>query len=574
MKSLFNIVRMSWGRIDARGKFTLTAYSFSLISTSVLDGIALLIVAELTANNAVNHEAFSNEGSLNLAVFLIVLLVFRSVLATGITWIGSKVFAKQEVIVGQKNLSDYLIRPWAFRSSEKISDIFSFVDIGPHAMTQQLLLVVATLAAELFSCLIIASVLFRLDALTAIGTVVFFGFTALIQHRYISLIAKRNAEAIVLNQQNLYNLLAEVFQLGKVLHVMPSLTLEKKVLELRSNLASARSKSIFLESLPRYMMETVLVVGSVLIMSLTTLIKGSDYAIGMIAVFGIAGFRLLPSINRVQGLIVGLLSREPLAKLGFDLTSDDRIITGKPDLTLPILSSDILFQLDHVCFKYPGSTENVLNNISLIFERGKHYAIVGPSGSGKSTLLDLMMGLISPTSGHIQSSFNLNDVKTFVPQENVLHQANLYENVAIEWNSVGVSSVQAKKVLIQSSFANIENDDLSDPLGNVVPFSSGMRQRIGIARALYRNPTVIFLDEPTSALDSETEHEIANLIDSLKGSVTVFTVAHRISTVKNADQIIYVNRGTIMGLGTYSQLRESLPDFENQVKLSSLDDFN
>ena len=574
MKSLLSIIRISWGRISARGKLTLTAYSVSLISTSLLDGIALFIVAELTAKNAASYDSFGTDGSFNLAVVLIFLLVFRSALATGITWVGSKVFAKQEVIVGQENFSDYLVRPWAFRSKEKIADIFSFVDIGPHAMTQQLLLVVATLIAEVFSCLVIVSVLFRLDPLTAIATVVFFVSTALIQHRYISLIAKRNAEATVVNQQKLYNLLAEVFQLGKVLQIMPSLTLEKKVHELRSNLALARSKSIFLESLPRYMMETVLVVGSVLIMSLTALIKGGDYAIGIIAVFGIAGFRLLPSINRVQGLIVGLLSREPLAKLGLDLSCDDHTETDNSDLALPSLSSDILYELDGVCFKYPGSTENVLDNVSLIFERGKHYAIVGPSGSGKSTLLDIMMGLISPTSGRIQSSFSLKDVKTFVPQENVLHQANLYENVAIEWDSVGVSSDQAKRALIQSSFDNIENDDLFDSLGNLVPFSSGMRQRIGIARAIYRNPTVIFLDEPTSALDSETEHEIANLIDSLRGSVTVFTVAHRISTIKNADQIIYFNRGTVIGLGTYSQLRESLPDFENQVQLSSLGDTN
>jgi ABC-type multidrug transport system fused ATPase/permease subunit len=102
--------------------------------------------------------------------------------------------------------------------------------------------------------------------------------------------------------------------------------------------------------------------------------------------------------------------------------------------------------------------------------------------------------------------------------------------------------------------------------------SGGEIQRLGLARALYRNPGILFLDEATSALDAETESEINKVLDGLKGQMTIVLIAHRLSTVKNADKIIYMNNGVIVAEGTFKELQKKVPDFEKAVKLMGLDD--
>ena len=143
-------------------------------------------------------------------------------------------------------------------------------------------------------------------------------------------------------------------------------------------------------------------------------------------------------------------------------------------------------------------------------------------------------------------------------------------NVALEWDNDLVDDVQVSNAFSQASLGILDEDNSSINADRIMGLSGGQRQRVGLARALYRKPSVLFLDEPTSALDAETEHEIMKVINQLKGKSTVFIVAHRLSTIKSVDMVLYIDGGKILGTGTFEELRTSLPQFARQVELGLL----
>ena len=160
-----------------------------------------------------------------------------------------------------------------------------------------------------------------------------------------------------------------------------------------------------------------------------------------------------------------------------------------------------------------------------------------------------------------------------VPQRPHLVSGTLSENVSL----VSIEKTDLEKVASCLSVAGLASFSSEDKLAmHIQPdsgqLSGGEIQRLGLARALYRNPGILFLDEATSALDAETESEINQVLDVLKGQMTIVLIAHRLSTVKNADKIIYMNKGVIVAEGTFKELQKKVPDFEKAVKLMGLDD--
>jgi ABC-type multidrug transport system fused ATPase/permease subunit len=349
---------------------------------------------------------------------------------------------------------------------------------------------------------------------------------------------------------------------------MPSASLDSNLEAVRSKLAESRAKVSFLESLPRYFMESMLALGLVVISSVTVIFRGSDDLTAALAVFGAAGFRLLPIVNRIQGIILGLLGREPLARPALrHLDSQTYERRFGADLT-----PETVVRLTNVSYRYTNGQKNVLNGVSIEFERGKKYAIVGVSGSGKTTLIDLCMGVIEPTDGLVEWNQESPARVAYVPQETVITTSGLYENVALEWNTEHLDQDAVTLALQRASLEFMTTERRFLDKDFLTGLSGGQRQRLGLARALYRDPDILFLDEPTSALDVETEHEVMQVMSQLKGQVTVVIVAHRLSTIKDADVVIFVSEGKVAGMGSFSKLRETLPQFNRQVELGLLTD--
>ena len=223
-----------------------------------------------------------------------------------------------------------------------------------------------------------------------------------------------------------------------------------------------------------------------------------------------------------------------------------------------------------------------MNISDLIIAPGKQVAIVGPSGSGKSTLLDLMIGVLAPLNGDISiSSVNPRAAIEFwpgcisyLPQKSHLINRDVIAYISLKTNYSKQDVARVLELLRQVELEYVV-DDLPNGVHTILNqnglnLSGGQVQRIGIARALFTKPQLIFLDEPSSALDSQSEAAISALLNSTKGRVTTVIVAHRLSSIVNSDLIIYMEKGEIVGKGNFEALKNMIPNFEIQANLLGL----
>jgi len=271
----------------------------------------------------------------------------------------------------------------------------------------------------------------------------------------------------------------------------------------------------------------------------------------------------LPIVNRIQGLILQLFSTVPSARLAM-LPDREISTTNHP---APFNKSHALV-LENVSFQYPSSTQRVLSNINLTLTEGMQYAVVGPSGAGKTTLVDICLGLLTPQEGIVSST---SAPIAYVPQETHIARLSLEQNIALEWNPEAIDQTAVKNAISTAQLLNVLDGRSGTESLSEQSLSGGQKQRIGLARAIYRNPSLLFLDEVTSALDAETEQAVMSSIEKLRGNITVVIVAHRLSTVQHADQVIYVDKGQILGVGTFDELRKSIPQLQRQIELGTLD---
>ncbi|NYE06423.1 ABC-type multidrug transport system fused ATPase/permease subunit [Bacillus niacini] len=223
------------------------------------------------------------------------------------------------------------------------------------------------------------------------------------------------------------------------------------------------------------------------------------------------------------------------------------------------------FSIQQVCYRYPNSDQTILHDINLEVKQGETVAFVGESGSGKSTILNLLIGFIQPTEGrilldgHDMSSIDLRSFRhhlAVVPQSTILFSGTILQNIT--YGMPSVTEDELKRVLLAANLWDVI-EKLPDGLNTRIgehgdKLSGGQRQRVSIARALIRNPKVIILDEATSALDSHSEKKIQEALNTLCHGRTTFIVAHRLSTIRNADKIAVIENGRCVEFGTYDEL--------------------
>ena len=563
MRDVWWVFRQGLNLLSTSGKRVLYIYGLGLILLSGLDGIALYFVAQVFTASAGGDSIEISSGGPTL-LLVVALFTLRTVFSTLLSWVSVKKFALEEVRVGSSNFDSLMSDTWNNRVDSPITDLYNSVDRGPNNMVQGLLISVATIIAESATAVLILTALMFLQPVTAVIAAIYFSLVALVQHRLLSHSSSRAGEAVVKHTNGVYTTLTDAYSLSKLLTINPSQSLRPHLHSQRESLALARGRVIFLGMLPRYFMELILAIGLALIAGGSYALSGPESAIAAVTIFAAAGFRLLPIVNRIQGLVLQLFSTVPAARLAFVQQLTDAAVTPSS-----IVVEDAVLQLHEVSFQYPTANRPALTDVNLSFRPGLQYAIVGPSGAGKTTLVDICLGLLQPQGGTVACN---SDAKiSYVPQETHIARLSLEQNIALEWDSSKIDPIRVKKATDSARLANVLDGRASSSELSGQSLSGGQKQRIGLARAIYRNPFLLFLDEVTSALDAETEHAVMSSIEQLRGSITVVIVAHRLSTVQHADQVVYIEDGKVLGMGTFEDLRKSLPQLQRQIELGTLD---
>lgn len=331
---------------------------------------------------------------------------------------------------------------------------------------------------------------------------------------------------------------------------------------------------------PRFLIEIFIIIG---ILALILVLNVADTpkadAISIIGLFGMASLRLMPSLNRiVSGIATLRRYGAAIDAIYEDLQDGQKCTQVLRGTSLQPISFEKEIRIENINFLYPNVDGLTLKNIDFVIPRGSAVGLVGSSGAGKSTLTDVIMGLFAPTSGHIlvddvDVTLNGTDWQQhigYVPQQIYLNDDSIRQNIAF-----GVDASEIDDARVKWIINAVQLDDLVDALPdhidtvigeNGVRLSGGQRQRIGIARALYRDPSLLVLDEATSALDTETEKEIAGAIEKLAQTKTLIIVAHRLSTIRFCDKIIFLKSGEIIGQGSFDELFQTNPDFQRFVE--------
>jgi ABC-type bacteriocin/lantibiotic exporter with double-glycine peptidase domain len=334
---------------------------------------------------------------------------------------------------------------------------------------------------------------------------------------------------------------------------------------------------------PRYLLEVgfVLAILGIALILFTTGTR--QEALTVLGIFAAASVRARPTMNRISANLATMR----IGQAGLHIMSDavDQLDDAPTYAEAPSgtqeYSGDVM--LRQVVFQYPDGDKPVLNGVSLVIKQNQTTAFVGSSGAGKSTLLDLVLGLLEPTAGEItcggtpigQDSAMWYRGLGVVPQDVFLTHDTIMANIAF---GVGAADIDRRRVIEVAEMAQLHDlvAELPDGVETVVGergvrLSGGQRQRLGLARALYRRPRILVLDEATSALDNLTEHEISETLARLQGSMTILIVAHRLSTVRHADTLVFLKNGQIDAQGTFADVRDRSDDFAHLVELGRLE---
>lgn len=350
----------------------------------------------------------------------------------------------------------------------------------------------------------------------------------------------------------------------------------------RDRLTRFRRSQAFLGTLPRYYLELTLLLAVAVAVALVLPDRSQADLMAVMVVFMTAGLRLMPSINRVMLLLQQLRIAVPsVHELEQEFAQARPVALTAPagDGTPPEANG---LRVEKVTFSFPGRQSKVLDAIDLHVAWGETIGLVGTSGAGKTTLVDVILGLYQPDSGRVlvDGGDVFRDLESwrrrigYIPQDIFLLDDSLRANIAF-----GIAADKVDEAALMNAVCQAELTDLVASLpGGLdtrlgergVKMSGGQRQRIGIARALYSDPDILIMDEATSALDNETETRITHTMNALSRRKTLIIIAHRLSTVRQCDRILFLKEGQVAASGDFHSLYVSNEEFANLVRLASL----
>ena len=460
-----------------------------------------------------------------------------------------------------------LYQPYSVHVARSSSEIISGITQKVSATTAVLISAVAVITSTVLFVAILIT-LIAIDPLVAIIAALSFGsaygvIAWLTRSRLV-----HNSQCIAQEQTRVIKALQE--GLGAIRDVLLdgaqkvySNVYRKAIIEFQR----ASGENTFINQAPRYAMEAFgMALIAAFVLTLSSRPGGVAAALPILGMLALGAQRLLPLMQQLYGnwsVVAG--SKAALVNVLALLDQPLLAEAGQPEPAPLALKDTIRFH--NVRFHYGGNGPWVLDGINLVIPKGARIGFVGSTGSGKSTALDLLMGLLKPTQGEILVDGQpiVQEIKrawqrtiAHVPQNIFLADTTFAENIAfgippdqIDYQRVRKAAKQARIAKFIESRPEGYGADVGE---RGVRLSGGQRQRIGIARALYKQASVLIFDEATSALDNETEQAVMQAIEGLSENLTIFIIAHRLTTLKNCTQIVELGDGGIKRTGTYQDI--------------------
>jgi len=444
-----------------------------------------------------------------------------------------------------------------------------------------------SIVADLSLLIILGAGLFFIDTVMAIGTVLLFGGLGFVLYLLLN---KRARDLGNLNTR------LSIQSNEKILEVINSYReafihnrrdyYAREIGAKRFQLGEVLAENAFLPYISKYVIESALVFGALGLCAIQFALQDASQAVATLAVFLAAGSRIAPAALRLQQGSISIKNSLAIASPTLDLLESlkdiEKCATSQDKPSFSHIGFEPRVTIDNLHFRYPGNSNSAIAGLTTNIEAGSLVALVGPSGAGKTSAADVPLGILNPDLGTVRISgqtparaiLEWPGAISYVPQDVVISNGSIKQNVCLGFNP---DLVPDRHVWDALEAAQLNDFVKSLPKGmnsevgeRGTKISGGQRQRLGIARALFTNPRLLVLDEATSALDGETEAALTTAILRLKGKVTVIVIAHRLSTVRDADNVIYLDGGRVVSQGTFEEVRTNVPDFDRQAKLMGL----
>jgi ABC-type multidrug transport system fused ATPase/permease subunit len=534
----------------------------------------------------ISDASFQTQAA-TLGISAVILLVGRTLLSIFFTRRILFFLSRRGAKISANLITRLLSQPLLKIQERSTQETLFAVTNGVSLITLQVLATSVVLISDVSLLLVMAIGLFVVDPATAVGTFLVFSLIGFLLYRLMQVrageLGQKNSSLNIMSNEKI----VEVFGSYRESVVRNRRDFyAREIGKLRFTLADVSAESAFLPYVSKYVIETAVILGAVLIGAGQFFLQDATHAVATLAVFLAAGTRIAPSVLRVQQGSLTIRGALGQAKPTLDLIDSlgDTPMTENLDDTLDLIhkgfNPEIL--VTNVSLTYPLKDSPAISGVSLSIPAGVSVAFVGPSGAGKTTIIDVLLGVLNPDEGKVLISglppllavAKWPGSISYVPQDVVIAAGTIRENI-----SLGYPTELATDELIQSALriAQLDQFVASLPQGidtqvgeRGAKISGGQRQRIGIARAMFTNPQLLVLDEATSSLDGETEASISAAISSLRGSTTVVMIAHRLSTVRNADIVVYLSEGKVISIGSFDEVRQSVPDFDRQAQLMGL----
>lgn len=520
-----------------------------------------------------------------LCIAFVLLFLVKNVGILGMTYAINRFTLRKTAAFSQQLFGLYLDLPYAIHLQRNSAELLrNLTQTAANAFQGYRLLL--NLALEAFLAISALAVLLLIEPKVTIGLTVAAAVFALLIYRvlgpYFTAWGKQTNDLQGVHIRLINQSLGAIKDV-KIHHAEPYLS---RLFGLIINgIVRAQLLNGTAQEAPRLVIEFVVVGGfSGVVLIFMASGRSGEEIVALLGLFGMAAMRLMPSFNRL------LANMNNLRFLHAHIDTLHQEVAAARDAREKISvvddGGDISFEhemrLEHLSYRYANADKDAVRDANLAIRKGERIGIVGPSGAGKSTLVDLILGLLVPTEGRIlvdgndvagerrawQSRFG------YVPQDVYLLDDTVRRNIAFGMDDDKIDGARVQAAVQRAHLAAMVSG-LPHGLDTVVGergsrLSGGERQRMGIARALYSEPEILVFDEATSALDNVSENEIRIAINELARAKTVVIIAHRLSTVRECDRIVFVDSGRISAVGDFQTLARESPEFQQLLKMGEI----